>query len=73
VATADHMTRDITDLGFRMGLSSEVPAVLGRRVRNVVATVLQRNGIFVSDAEFWAVQPGGPRILTTVADRLDLP
>ena len=26
-STADHMTWDVTDLGFRMGLSPEVPAV----------------------------------------------
>jgi len=73
VTTADHMTWDITDLGFRMGLSPEVPAVLGRHVAGAVATVLRRNGLVTSDVDAWAVHPGGPRILTTVADRLDLP
>ena len=34
--TADHMTWDVTDLGFRMGLSAEVPAVLARHVRGHV-------------------------------------
>ena len=28
--TADHMTWDVTDLGFRMGLSPQVPEVLSR-------------------------------------------
>ena len=31
-STADHMTWDITDLGFRMGLSPQVPSVLARHV-----------------------------------------
>jgi alkylresorcinol/alkylpyrone synthase len=31
-STADHMTWDITDLGFRMGLSRRVPDVLARHV-----------------------------------------
>src|SRR3954470_14860006 len=31
-STADHMTWDVTDLGFRMGLSPRVPDVLSRHV-----------------------------------------
>jgi len=72
-ATTDHMTWEVTDLGFRMGLSPEVPAVLGRHVGDAVATVLDRNGLSRDDIDAWAVHPGGPRILTTVAEALDLP
>ena len=32
VSTADHMTWDVTDLGFVMGLSPKVPDVLGVHV-----------------------------------------
>lgn len=72
-ATTDHMTWEITDLGFRMGLSPEVPAVLGRHVGNAVATVLDRHGLTPGDIDAWAVHPGGPRILSTVAESLGLP
>jgi alkylresorcinol/alkylpyrone synthase len=72
-STADHMTWDVTDLGFRMGLSPEVPRVLARQVRGLVTDLLQRNGITIGDVDAWAVHPGGPRILDTVTDRLDLP
>lgn len=72
-ATADHMTWDITDLGFRMGLSPEVPRVLDRHVTALVSGLLARNGLTVEDVDAWAVHPGGPRILDTVADRLALP
>jgi alkylresorcinol/alkylpyrone synthase len=72
-ATADHMTWDVTDLGFRMGLSPQVPAVLGRHVGPMVRELLARHGLTPADVDGWAVHPGGPRILDVVADRLELP
>ncbi len=72
-ATADHMTWDITDLGFRMGLSRRVPDVLAAHVRPLVSDLLAGNGVEPADVDGWAVHPGGPRILDVVADRLDLP
>jgi alkylresorcinol/alkylpyrone synthase len=72
-ATTDHMTWDVTDLGFRMGLSPEVPAVLARHVRGMVTGLLDRHGLGIADVDGWAVHPGGPRILSTVAERLELP
>lgn len=72
-ATGDHMTWDITDLGFRMGLSPQVPAVLGHHVRPMVDDLLDRHGLTVGDVGAWAVHPGGPRILDTVERELELP
>ncbi len=72
-STADHMTWDVTDLGFRMGLSPEVPHVLARHVRGLVGELLARHGSTMADVDAWAVHPGGPRILDTVAEQLDLP
>ncbi|MGK5628276.1 type III polyketide synthase [Streptomyces sp. URMC 123] len=71
--TSDHMTWDITDLGFRMGLSPQVPHVLAEHVRSVVKDLLARHGLDVPDVRAWAVHPGGPRILDTVQRELDLP
>jgi predicted naringenin-chalcone synthase len=70
--TSDLMTWDVTDLGFRMGLSPEVPDVLARHVHPVVESLLARNGLALSDVTRWAVHPGGPRILDVVADKLGL-
>lgn len=72
VATADHMTWEVTGHGFRMGLSPRVPAVLARHVVGVVTDLLDRNGLSVPDVDGWAVHPGGPRILEVVARRLGL-
>jgi len=72
-ATADHMTWDVTDLGFRMGLSAKVPDVLSAYVVDLVGGLLDRHGWTMSDVDGWAVHPGGPRILNVVRDRLGLP
>ncbi len=71
-ATADHMTWDITDLGFRMGLSPRVPDVLAQHVGGFVKDLLARHGLAVSDVDGWAVHPGGPKILDVVERELGL-
>ncbi|GGM39557.1 hypothetical protein GCM10007977_046210 [Dactylosporangium sucinum] len=72
-ATADLMTWDVTDLGFRMGLSPKVPDVLSIYVSDLVGGLLDRHGLTLSDVDGWAVHPGGPRILDVVRDELVLP
>jgi predicted naringenin-chalcone synthase len=72
VATSDHMTWDVTDLGFKMGLSPQVPDVLAVHVRDVMRGLLARNGLSVADVAGWAVHPGGRRILEVVAEQLEL-
>ncbi|WP_130329551.1 type III polyketide synthase [Micromonospora kangleipakensis] len=72
-STADHMTWDVTDTGFRMGLSPKVPQVLSRHVRGLVDGLLARHGRTSSEVDGWAVHPGGPRILTVVERELALP
>ena len=73
VTTADHMTWDVTDLGFRMGLSARVPDVLAVHVATLVDGLLARHGLARTDIDGWAVHPGGPRILDVVAQELNLP
>jgi predicted naringenin-chalcone synthase len=70
---ADKMSWDITDLGFRMGLSSRVPDVLAGQVGDFVDSLLGKHDLRRDDIRGWAVHPGGPRILDVVEDRLDLP
>jgi predicted naringenin-chalcone synthase len=72
-STADHMTWDITDLGFRMGLSPQVPSVLARHVGAVVRDrLLAPHGLAPADVTGWAVHPGGRRILEVVEEQLAL-
>jgi predicted naringenin-chalcone synthase len=71
-ATSDLMRWDVTDLGFRMGLSPEVPDVLAAHVGGFVADLLARHGLELSDVDTWGVHPGGPRILNVVERELGL-
>lgn len=71
--TGDHMTWDVTDLGFRMGLSPRVPDVLAVHVGGMIRErLLAPNGLVVEDVGGWAIHPGGRRILEVVAEQLDL-
>jgi len=72
VATADLMTWDVTDLGFKMGLSAAVPDVLARHARPVVEALLADHGLRVPDVAGWAIHPGGRRIVEVVGEVLDL-
>jgi predicted naringenin-chalcone synthase len=71
-STADLMTWDVTDLGFRMGLSPRVPGVLATHVGEVVDELLSGAGLRTEDVAGWAVHPGGPRIIDVVRDELGL-
>jgi predicted naringenin-chalcone synthase len=72
-STADHMTWEVTDLGFRMGLSAQVPNVLSLHVRKLVDDLLARHGLTIGEIDGWAVHPGGPKILDVVEQELGLP
>lgn len=72
-STADHMTWDVTDLGFRMGLSPRVPDVLAAHVAGFVDGLLGDAGLQASDIDGWAAHPGGPHILDVVQRELALP
>ena len=72
-ATSDHMTWDVTDLGFKMGLSPAVPDVLARHAKPVVESLLDRHGLTVADVSGWAVHPGGRKIVEVVGEVLELP
>jgi len=72
VGTSDHMSWDVTDLGFKMGLSPEVPKVLAKHARPVVEELLGRHGLAVEEVAGWAVHPGGRRIVEVVGEVLDL-
>ena len=66
------MTWEVTDHGFRMGLSPKVPDVLSLQVAQAVQSLIKPAGLEVADVCGWAVHPGGRRIVDVVAERLQL-
>jgi predicted naringenin-chalcone synthase len=68
----DGMTWRIGDNGFEMTLSPRVPELICRHVRPWLEDWLAVSGRRFEDIRSWAVHPGGPRILTSVAAALQL-
>jgi predicted naringenin-chalcone synthase len=65
--SAELMTWRIGNHGFEMSLSARVPGVIERELRPWLDSWLAHNGLSVDRIASWAVHPGGPRILESVA------
>lgn len=63
---------DITDHGFRMHLSPDLPSAFEPHVAPLVAELLGSHGLTPPDVAAWAIHPGGPRIVDKVGERLEL-
>lgn len=61
--TDRYMSWKISDHGFVMQLSPEVPEVLSQHLRSPVHEWLATHGLGINDIDHWAIHPGGPRIL----------
>ncbi|WP_431045992.1 type III polyketide synthase [Streptomyces sp. P1-3] len=68
----DCMSWTVTDKGFRMGLSPQVPGVVGTHLPGMVRELLGRRGLDVSDVGWWAIHPGGPAIIDAAVNSLEL-
>jgi predicted naringenin-chalcone synthase len=66
-AARDEMTWRVEDTGFRMRLTNRIPGELSRALPSIV------EGFGARSFRHWAVHPGGPAILETVARSLSIP
>ena len=64
----NEMTWKIGNHGFEMTLSSRVPELIKGRLRPWLEGWLARSGRSVEEIRSWAIHPGGPRILASVAE-----
>jgi predicted naringenin-chalcone synthase len=71
--SARAMTWRLQDSAFEMGLSREVPGLVGAAVPGFVARFLRRGGRRLADVSRVAVHPGGPRVIDQVLKALRLP
>lgn len=67
------MTWRIGDHGFEMSLSAQVPNLIGQHLRPWMEEWLHEHDLKLEQIASWAVHPGGPRILTSVSETLELP
>jgi predicted naringenin-chalcone synthase len=70
--SAKAMTWSITDHGFAMSLSKQVPSLIAANLRGWLTAWLERQGLRLEEVGSWAVHPGGPKILEAVEESLGL-
>ena len=70
--TEDVMGWDISEKGFRIVLSREVPAVVREHLGPDVDTLLAQNGFQRGDVGSWVLHTGGPKVLEATQDSLGL-
>ncbi len=63
---------DISERGFRIVLSPEVPDVIQRYLARDVDAFLGDLGLSRSDIGAWILHPGGPKVLRATAAALEL-
>lgn len=64
---------DISEEGFRIVLSADVPQVVRDHLRGDVDRFLRDHGLGRGDVKSWVCHPGGPKVLEAMDEALELP
>jgi alkylresorcinol/alkylpyrone synthase len=64
---------DISEKGFQIVLSAEVPEVARDFLRGDVERFLADHGLGIADVGSWVCHPGGPKVLEAMEESLGLP
>lgn len=62
----------IGDHGFEMRLSAKVPDVIKEGISELTDRLFQNIDLTLSDIDFFAIHPGGKRILEVIEEKLDI-
>lgn len=68
----DVMGWEISESGFHIVLSPDVPKVIRANLGSDVDTFLSESGLTRDEIESWIIHTGGPRVLEAVEDSLEL-
>jgi alkylresorcinol/alkylpyrone synthase len=71
--TEDMMGWDISEDGFRIVLSPDVPSLVLRHLGKDVDDFLRANNLCKCDIETWIMHTGGPKVLQATQSALNLP
>ena len=69
----DVMGWDISESGFHIVLSPDVPKVIRANLGSDVDAFLAESGLKREDVASWIIHTGGPKVLEAVEESLDLP
>jgi alkylresorcinol/alkylpyrone synthase len=64
---------EVSERGFKIVLSAEVPEMVQRYLRRDVDAFLAEHGLARNDIAAWISHPGGPKVLEAMQDALELP
>ncbi len=64
---------DVTSTGLRIVLDAQVPAVVGRYLREDVDGFLADHDLTRDDIEWWVCHPGGPKVIEALQEALEVP
>jgi len=64
---------DISDSGFQVVLSADVPTIVAEHLPGDIAEFLAEHGLCTSDIATWICHPGGPKVLEAMQTSLELP
>lgn len=67
------MAWTIGDLGFEMKLSTYVPSIIKDGIGELTQTLLKKTSKDLSDIRYFAIHPGGKRILENIEKELRIP
>jgi alkylresorcinol/alkylpyrone synthase len=68
----DIMGWDITEEGFRVKFSRDIPTIVRRYLRPVVEQFLKQHGLSPEEVAHYVSHPGGPKVLGAYAEALGL-
>jgi len=66
------MTWNLGESGFLMTLSAYVPDIIAENIEALLEEAIQSSGYDRKDISYWAIHPGGKKILNEVAKALEL-
>ena len=66
------MAWTVGNLGFEMKLSAYVPAIIQRDIKKLTASLLEGIAKKVAEIKYFAIHPGGKRILEAIEDELGI-
>ncbi|OBG99265.1 stilbene synthase [Mycobacterium sp. E3251] len=71
--TVDVMGWNVGSSGFQLVMSRDVPKMADTYLREEVDGFLSDHGLSLADISAWVCHPGGPKVLDSIEDALELP
>lgn len=68
----DGMAWHVSDFGFEMTLTAEVPIVIRKGIGGLLSRLLERSGLAIEDIGHYAMHPGGRKILEVIEEQLGI-